>query len=122
MIKDIIEIIEDKLNIKIKDETISYERLVNHLRFAIQHIESGETFYEMDGEMISLIKKKFGQAFMCAEEIGAFVKREYGFEFPEKSCAILPCIFRDFISGLLLCKECLCLRQNGALLSGSVFV
>ena len=38
----------------------------------------------MDGEMISLIKKKFGQAFMCAEEIGAFVKREYGFEFPEK--------------------------------------
>ncbi|MPQ26878.1 PRD domain-containing protein [Bacillus paralicheniformis] len=84
MIKDIIEIIENKLNIKIKDETISYERLVNHLRFAIQHIESGETFYEMDGEMISLIKKKFGQAFMCAEEIGAFVKREYGFEFPEK--------------------------------------
>ena len=84
MIRDIIAIIENRLNITIKDETISYERLVTHLRFAIQHIEAGETFYELDADMIELIKKKFRQAFLCAREIGEFVKKEYGFEFPEK--------------------------------------
>ncbi|GIN68784.1 PRD domain-containing protein [Bacillus sonorensis] len=84
MIRDIIAIIENRLNITIKDETISYERLVTHLRFAIQHIEAGETFYELDADMIELIKKKFRQAFLCAREIGEFVKKEYGFDFPEK--------------------------------------
>ncbi|MEC1262736.1 PRD domain-containing protein [Bacillus swezeyi] len=84
MIRDIIGVIENKLDITIKDETISYERLVTHLRFAIQHIEAGETFYELDSDMINLIKKKFRQAFLCAREIGEFVKNEYGFAFPEK--------------------------------------
>ncbi|MDI5789506.1 hypothetical protein PO124_16900 [Bacillus licheniformis] len=46
---------------------MSYERLVNHLRFAIQHIESGETFYEMDGEMISLIKRSLDKR-LCAQK------------------------------------------------------
>lgn len=84
MIRDIIRIIENRLNITIKDETISYERLVTHLRFAIQHVEAGETFYELDSDMMDLIKKRFRQAFLCANEIGEFVKKEYGFEFPEK--------------------------------------
>lgn len=84
MIRDIIRIIENRLNITIKDETISYERLVTHLRFAIQHVEAGETFYELDSDMMDLIKKRFRQAFLCANEIGKFVKKEYGFEFPEK--------------------------------------
>ncbi|ATH94749.1 levansucrase [Bacillus glycinifermentans] len=84
MIRDIIRIIENRLNITIKDETISYERLVTHLRFAIQHVEAGETFYELDSDMMDLIKKRFRQAFLCAREIGKFVKKEYGFEFPEK--------------------------------------
>ncbi|KKB73556.1 MULTISPECIES: PRD domain-containing protein [Bacillus] len=84
MIRDIIRIIENRLNITIKDETISYERLVTHLRFAIQHVEAGETFYELDADMMDLIKKRFRQAFLCAREIGEFVKKEYGFEFPEK--------------------------------------
>ncbi|MEC3609546.1 PRD domain-containing protein [Bacillus glycinifermentans] len=84
MIRDIIRIIENRLNITIKDETISYERLVTHLRFAIQHVEAGETFYELDSDMMDLIKKRFRQAFLCAREIGEFVKKEYGFEFPEK--------------------------------------
>lgn len=99
MIRDIIEIIEIQLAINIVEDTISYERLVTHLRFAIQHIKAGESIYELDAEMIDIIKEKFKDAFLCALSIGTFVKKEYGFEFPEKNCAILPCIFSGFTSG-----------------------
>ncbi|MCY8516762.1 PRD domain-containing protein [Bacillus atrophaeus] len=84
MIRDIIGMIEAKLDISIVEDTISYERLVTHLRFAIQHIKAGETFYELDSEMMALIKKKFKKAFLCAWQAGEFIKSEYGFEFPEK--------------------------------------
>ncbi|WP_348709337.1 transcription antiterminator SacY [Bacillus subtilis] len=84
MIRDIIEIIEIQLSINIVEDTISYERLVTHLRFAIQHIKAGESIYELDAEMIDIIKEKFKDAFLCALSIGTFVKKEYGFEFPEK--------------------------------------
>lgn len=99
MIRDIIEIIEIQLSINIVEDTISYERLVTHLRFAIQHIKAGESIYELDAEMIDIIKEKFKDAFLCALSIGTFVKKEYGFEFPEKNYATSPCIFSGSTNG-----------------------
>lgn len=99
MIRDIIGIIETQLSINIVEDTISYERLVTHLRFAIQHIKAGETIYELDSEMIAIIKERFKDAFLCAKSIGTFVKKNTALSFLKKNCAISPCIFSASIIG-----------------------
>ncbi|QYR22381.1 PRD domain-containing protein [Paenibacillus sp. sptzw28] len=89
MIRDIIAGIEGCLNIKLAEETVSYERLVTHLRFAVQRSESGEPFHELDPEMVQLIKEKFKESFLCAQEAGQFVKDEYDFELHESELAYI---------------------------------
>ncbi|MGC5328337.1 PRD domain-containing protein [Brevibacillus sp. SYSU BS000544] len=82
MIRDMIEIIESYLNMKIAVETVSYERLVTHLRFAVQRSESGEWF-DLGPEMLQIVKEKYKESYSCAQKVGQFVKEEYDFEFPE---------------------------------------
>lgn len=82
MIRDMIEIIESYLNMKIAVETVSYERLVTHLRFAVQRSESREWF-DLGPEMLQIVKEKYKESYSCAQKVGQFVKEEYDFEFPE---------------------------------------
>jgi beta-glucoside operon transcriptional antiterminator len=83
MIVDMIEIIEDCLNIEIPVETVSYERLVTHLRFAVQRSEFGESFFELEPEMTQIVKEKYQESYSYAQKVGQFVKEEYEFELPE---------------------------------------
>ncbi|NOU76696.1 PRD domain-containing protein [Paenibacillus sp. LMG 31458] len=89
MIRDIIDEIEQELNIRISDETVSYERLVTFLRFAIQRSSTGEAFHEMEPDMVQIIKNKYRRSFACAQKIGEFVSEEYEFEFPEAELAYI---------------------------------
>ncbi|WP_139492464.1 BglG family transcription antiterminator LicT [Brevibacillus dissolubilis] len=83
MIRDMVEIIEDCLAIKIAEETVSYERLITHLRFAVQRSETGESFLDLEAEMSEIVKEKYKKAFSCAQKVGEFLGEEYDFELPE---------------------------------------
>ncbi|WP_199616126.1 PRD domain-containing protein [Paenibacillus alkalitolerans] len=89
MIRDIVKIIEDCLSTKIAEETVSYERLMTHLRFAVQRSESGEPFDGLDPEMVRIIKEKYLESFSIARRAGDFVKKEYEFELHDSELAYI---------------------------------
>ncbi|RCW51678.1 PRD domain-containing protein [Paenibacillus prosopidis] len=89
MIKGIVDIIEDCLGIKIAEDTVSYERLITHLRFAVQRSESNEPFHELDTEMIRIIKEKYGDSYLIAQKAGHFVLQEYDFELHDSEMAYI---------------------------------
>ncbi|MEW9668145.1 PRD domain-containing protein [Ammoniphilus sp. 3BR4] len=83
MIRDMVDIIESCLDIKIAEETVSYERLITHLRFSVQRSETGESFLDIEREMSEMVKEKYKESFSCAQKVGQFVSEEYDFELPE---------------------------------------
>lgn len=57
MIKEMIEKIEQYFNRKVDENSISYQRLVTHLRYAVSRLESNEALHRMDEEMLYFIQK-----------------------------------------------------------------
>ncbi|WP_110112220.1 PRD domain-containing protein [Bacillus sp. CGMCC 1.16541] len=83
MINEMIGIIEQELDVTMDENSMSYQRLLTHLRFALNRVEQREPFHSMDDDMLLILKTKYEQSFQCAEKIGEFLKKEYDITFPE---------------------------------------
>ncbi|MGX1982130.1 BglG family transcriptional antiterminator [Thermolongibacillus altinsuensis] len=89
LIREMIEIIEKELNMNIDEESFSYQRLLTHLRFALNRIENGEPFHAMDEDMFRLIQTKYEKEFACALKMSQYAKDEYGIDFPDAELAYI---------------------------------
>ncbi|MCG3056102.1 PRD domain-containing protein, partial [Escherichia coli] len=59
IINEMIEIITEELDLKIDEESISYQRLLTHLRFALNRIAEDEPFHSMDEDMLNMLQTKY---------------------------------------------------------------
>ncbi|KIP21399.1 Levansucrase and sucrase synthesis operon antiterminator [Anoxybacillus ayderensis] len=89
LIREMIDLMKQKLHVHIDEEGISYQRLVTHLRFALNRIENGELFHSMDDDMLALIQTKYEKEFACAVAMAEYAKKEYGIEFPVTELAYI---------------------------------
>lgn len=83
MIRDMIDVIEECLRIKIPENTVAYERLVTHLRFSIQRSETGESTNLLEPEISQMIKEKYKEFYWCAQKAGQFAKEDYDLELSD---------------------------------------
>ncbi len=83
IIKEMIEKIECCFNRTIDENSISYQRLVTHLRYAINRLESDEAFHVMDDDMLYFIQQKYPESYRCAAGLADYVKTEYDLHLPE---------------------------------------
>lgn len=83
IVKDMVHTIEEYLGREIHEDLLAYERLITHLRFALIRTEENRV-NTMDEEMLTMIKKKFGQAYRCAKKVREDLERVHGFVLPEE--------------------------------------
>lgn len=87
MIQDITNVIRMVCQIEFDKDSIQYYRLVTHLKFFAKRVfTEKESEDEIDDEMNLMIKKKYPQAFHCAEKIAdlVFAKYHYRISSDEK--------------------------------------
>ncbi|HHW01287.1 MAG TPA: transcription antiterminator [Thermoanaerobacterales bacterium] len=75
MINRMVEIIEEELGIKLDKDEINYARLLVHLRFALERIESNAT---IKNPLLNRIKKDLAKSYRIAEKIGDFIRERMG--------------------------------------------
>jgi beta-glucoside operon transcriptional antiterminator len=83
IIQESISIIEHHFGLKLSKNSISYQRLLTHLRFALNRLEQDEEFHVMDIEMLRLIQEKYAFAYQCSKKIADYLSEEYILYFPE---------------------------------------
>lgn len=83
IIQELIRMIEDYFGLCLSEDSISYQRLLTHLRFALNRLEKDEEFHVMDSDMLSLIQDKYSFSYQCSKKIAAFLREEYSMNFPE---------------------------------------
>ncbi|TLS36941.1 PRD domain-containing protein [Pseudalkalibacillus caeni] len=89
ILREFIERVEMKLNLTIEESSINYQRLMTHLRFALNRIDQGSEFEPMDVDMMELIKIKYERAFETSKEIAKYLQEEYSVDLPETEIAYI---------------------------------
>ncbi|HLS36488.1 MAG TPA: PRD domain-containing protein [Bacillota bacterium] len=83
VVRDMVDVIKNCLQVDIEEDEISYERLITHLRFALIRVEQGTT-ETMDKDMLQLIREKFPEAFACSQKLIETVGKKYNFHMSEE--------------------------------------
>ncbi len=89
ILRDFIEKVEQTMAIEIEESSINYQRLITHLRFALNRIEQGSEFEPIDEDMLNLIKIKYQTAYECSQSVAQYLNEEYGISFPPSEIAYI---------------------------------
>ncbi|WP_282139258.1 PRD domain-containing protein [Rossellomorea aquimaris] len=89
ILREFIEQVESLLSIKVEESSINYQRLITHLRFALNRIEQGDQFDPIDEDMLELIQMKYQRAYECSKEITKYLQQEYSIDFPPSEVAYI---------------------------------
>ncbi|MEB1807065.1 MAG: PRD domain-containing protein [Bacillaceae bacterium] len=98
IISEVIEIIYQELGMDLDEESISYLRLLTHLRFALTRIESNEPFQVMDPDMLEIIQTKYAKAYTIAVKAGDYLEKEYDIQLPSSEMGYISLHIQRLIS------------------------
>ena len=70
LIKDVIQIVEDALEIKLDDMGLYYSRFVTHLKFLSQRVFSGQLLDNQDKELVEMISRLYPNEYEISKLVG----------------------------------------------------
>ncbi|MGZ7443335.1 BglG family transcription antiterminator LicT [Paenibacillus sp. TH7-28] len=76
-LQEVLKIVEYHFTITLDENSLNYYRFVTHLKFFAQRIFNHSTMGDRDGELYSVVKSSYPQAFQCVEKISSFIEKKY---------------------------------------------
>ena len=90
LIRDILTIVQDDLELDFKDESIDYRRFMTHLKFFIRRVVKKDYSYGDDtADVYSELVKKCPGEYACAADIKKYVKDKLDYEASEEELIYL---------------------------------
>jgi beta-glucoside operon transcriptional antiterminator len=89
VLNELMHHLEQCLHVSIDENSISHQRILTHLKFALSRLENGEAFHDMDEDMITMIKERYETAYHCAVRLSEWLQNEYNHSFPSSEVAYL---------------------------------
>ncbi len=77
LIQAVLEIIREYFHMELDETSISYERLITHLRFLAQRIYSKELLENDNPEFYEMIAKMYPEEFRCSLKIRDYIEKTY---------------------------------------------
>lgn len=89
IIDNALRIVEYHYHKKLDEDSLDYGRFVIHMKFCISRAFSNKMLDEGDKMFTELIKKQYEEAFICAERIAKYIKKEFGLELTDDELVYL---------------------------------
>ena len=79
IIEEVLDIVRNYFDKEINEDSITYYRFINHLRYFAQRITQGVTFTDdsNDEMLLNMMKQSYQESYLCAMNIAGFVKGRY---------------------------------------------
>lgn len=74
IVKDIIDITKNELNIELDESSLHYERFVTHIKFLLQRVYLNELLPDEEEELASLMEKKYNKEYACSKVIAKYIE------------------------------------------------
>lgn len=88
-IKDILNIIKYTMGKEIDENSLSYERLVTHLKFFLQRVIKQEAYPNKDDDMCKTIREHCQEEYGCAVKIQEYIRAKFGYDTSEEELMYL---------------------------------
>ncbi|HHP1380069.1 TPA: PRD domain-containing protein [Enterococcus faecalis] len=90
IVSEIIHLIEQKLAIDIHDDknSLSYSRLVNHLRLFIHRFQQNQ-YAVLDEEILEVVKKKYAESYEISKKVQVLLMRNFHYQVPNEELGYL---------------------------------
>lgn len=89
LIQQVSEVVEEYFNIKLDEQSLSYERFITHLRFLAQRVFTGEHMNLDNLEFQEVIDRLYPEEYACSQKIQALIKLQYRHQVTEEEVAYL---------------------------------
>lgn len=80
LIREIIELVEQELHVKMDDTDISYSRFVAHLKFLAFRVFNDTQIVEQDEEYNNMVIRLYPKSFSVVEKIATYMKEKYNYD------------------------------------------
>ncbi len=90
IVSEIIHLIEQELAIDIYDDknSLSYSRLVNHLRLFIHRFQQNQ-YAVLDEEILEVVKKKYAESYEISKKVQVLLMRNFHYQVPNEELGYL---------------------------------
>ena len=90
IVSEIIHLIEQELAIDIHDDknSLSYSRLVNHLRLFIHRFQQNQ-YAVLDEEILEVVKKKYAESYEISKKVQVLLMRNFHHQVPNEELGYL---------------------------------
>ena len=79
LIREIIELVEQELDMKLDDSDISYSRFIAHLKFLAFRVFNDTQIMEQDAEYNEMVIRLYPKAFSIVNRIASYMKEKYNY-------------------------------------------
>ena len=79
-LKDILSIIQYHYRICLDEHSLDHSRLVTHLRYFIERLQTGRTYEDNDQELNRQVRKLYPKAYECIQKIKVYVRENFKME------------------------------------------
>lgn len=90
IVSEIIHLIEQELAIDIHDDknSLSYSRLVNHLRLFIHRFQQNQ-YAVLNEEILEVVKKKYAESYEISKKVQVLLMRNFHYQVPNEELGYL---------------------------------
>lgn len=89
ILQDALNIIKYHFSLELDEDTLSYQRLVTHLKFFAQRIINSEKESSTDESLFQLVSVQYPDAYECALKIKLYAHEKYQFEVSKSELTYL---------------------------------
>ena len=89
IIQDVLNIVRYHFHIELDEKTLAYERFLTHLKFFVQRAICNQYYQTDDLEFCELIKRKYPEAYCCAEKIRNYMESKVDYRLTEEEIVYL---------------------------------
>lgn len=74
IIREVLEIVEDHIGMKLDKRSLRYSRLVTHLKFLVQRVFTEQMLNDAEDELANIIQKMYPDEYLCSEKVIAHIQ------------------------------------------------
>lgn len=79
IVKEVEDIVKLYYHTEFDEAALDYYRFITHLKFFAQRLLDGTHYDEEDEDFLTVVKKKYKKAYLCAEKIQTVIEEAYGY-------------------------------------------
>lgn len=78
LMKTILKIVKEELQIEFDEDSLHYERFVTHEKFLLQRVYRKELLQDEEEELAAMVQRKYHREYVCSKKIAEYIEKETG--------------------------------------------